>query len=671
VSFLNLWWAAGTAALVIPALVLLYFLKLRRREQPVSSTLLWTRAVQDLRANVPFQRLRRNILLLLQLLILALIIFALARPVLESTAGIEGRLVILIDRSASMNTWEGEQTRLELAKDQVIGLLKSLNRGSGGWQSLLRFGGGPSASAMIIAFADRAAIVSPFTPNSSELIEAVRQLEPTDGTTNLREALELAQAYARASGPHSDQAPARPAAPARLILFSDGALVWPAEVNLLSSQLELVSVGSTCDNAAITTMRAQRDYEEPDLVRVFVQVENFSDKPVRTTLALYVDGVLAETPVRELVLGPAARAQPQGAEPQFPAISSLSFELTLPRSGVLEARLSRPDALLADNRAWAVVPAPRKLRVLVVTRSNFLLDSVLAGLPLEERAFLTPQQFESKVRGSSDLGGYGQYDVVIFDKYQPEEILGGNFIFLAAAPPLDGFGASGRVEQVEPLIWWDETHPILRHVGLDDVLIADSLVLTLPAEALVLAEGTHGPAVVLHRREGRQCLVTSFAIEHSTWWDKPAFPIFVYNALNFLAGTDPATRTATRAGDLLRLAVPSEVRNLRVIAPDGSEARINVDAEGTATYAGANRVGLYRLIGESRGKTFEEVHAVNLEDRVESDIRPRRAVELADPQVVPGQVVRREKPELWRWFAGAALIILMLEWYVYTRRVRV
>ena len=98
---------AIAASAAVPALVLLYFLKLKRQEVHVSSTLLWKRAVQDLRVNAPFQRLRRNILLLLQLLALLALLTAMARPVLRLQAGAGKRYVLLIDRSASMNAGDG------------------------------------------------------------------------------------------------------------------------------------------------------------------------------------------------------------------------------------------------------------------------------------------------------------------------------------------------------------------------------------------------------------------------------------------------------------------------------------------------------------------------------------------------------------------------------------
>src|SRR5512141_12022 len=118
-QFLNPWAAIIAAAVAIPLLVLLYFLKLRRQERTISSTLLWKKAAQDLQVNAPFQKLRRNLLLLLQLLLLLLLLLAFSRPVTNYTPGAGTTTVILVDRSASMGASDPDlkgKTRLDDAK---------------------------------------------------------------------------------------------------------------------------------------------------------------------------------------------------------------------------------------------------------------------------------------------------------------------------------------------------------------------------------------------------------------------------------------------------------------------------------------------------------------------------------------------------------------------------
>src|SRR5687767_12212362 len=150
-TFLNPWIAAAAAAVAIPSLLILYFLKLRRREMAVSSTLLWKKAIQDLQVNAPFQKLRRNLLLLLQMLLLLLLLFALSRPVLNTTPSAGRMTVILLDRSASMAAKDGDGgkgTRLEEAKRRAKELIDTMKR---------------DATAMVIAFDDSAEIVQGFT----------------------------------------------------------------------------------------------------------------------------------------------------------------------------------------------------------------------------------------------------------------------------------------------------------------------------------------------------------------------------------------------------------------------------------------------------------------------------------------------------------------------------
>src|SRR5882757_11133141 len=107
-SFLNPLTALIAAGVAIPALLVLYFLKLRRREMPISSTFLWRKAIQDLQVNAPFQKLRRNLLLLLQLLLLLALLIALSRPIANYRPAAGKQTVILIDRSASMNAKDAD-----------------------------------------------------------------------------------------------------------------------------------------------------------------------------------------------------------------------------------------------------------------------------------------------------------------------------------------------------------------------------------------------------------------------------------------------------------------------------------------------------------------------------------------------------------------------------------
>src|SRR4051812_13410748 len=180
-KFVNPWTALITAAVAIPALLILYFLKLRRREFDVPSTLLWRKAIQDLQVNAPFQKLRRNLLLLLQLLLLLFLLLALSRPVSNYTPGPGKTTVILIDRSASMSARDQEagRSRLDEAKRRAKDLVAGMSKNS---------------TAMVVAFDDSAQMLQPFTSDSQLLNSAIDSIRPNDRKTNLKLAYQLADA---------------------------------------------------------------------------------------------------------------------------------------------------------------------------------------------------------------------------------------------------------------------------------------------------------------------------------------------------------------------------------------------------------------------------------------------------------------------------------------------
>ena len=145
--------AAFFLALLLPILVALYLLRLRRTEREVPSVYLWRKMVRDVEANAPWQRLRANLLLLLQLLFLIALMVALARPFTWAEGAGGQALILILDTSASMGATDVSPTRLEAAKDQARSLVDSLPEGA----RLTVIAAGSEARVLISSSRDRRA----------------------------------------------------------------------------------------------------------------------------------------------------------------------------------------------------------------------------------------------------------------------------------------------------------------------------------------------------------------------------------------------------------------------------------------------------------------------------------------------------------------------------------
>src|SRR5436305_7895061 len=101
-------------------IILLYFLRLRRKPVPVSSTFLWHKSIEDLHVNRLMQWLRRNLLLLLQLLAVLLMIYGVLGPRLHGAVLGGKHYILMIDNSASMAATDVAPDRLTWAKAEAI-----------------------------------------------------------------------------------------------------------------------------------------------------------------------------------------------------------------------------------------------------------------------------------------------------------------------------------------------------------------------------------------------------------------------------------------------------------------------------------------------------------------------------------------------------------------------
>ncbi len=691
------------AAIAVPTLVILYFLKLRRSPLEVSTTLLWKKSIQDIQANAPFQRLRKNILLLLQLLVLALLIVALAQP--RSDQGSVGgqRIVLMLDRSASMSSTDGDdsgtQSRLEAAKQRAIEVVESLEE-----PGVLKREGSAD-QAMVVAFDAAAEIIQPFTTDKRQLIDAINSVQPTDAPTSIAEAYRLAQAQRPKRRFTDDAGGTLPAGQTFELeglvggpgytfhLFSDGRIpdsdVFKADAESEDAPptFEYHAVGSPdSHNVGITALRAERAFDDPRRLSVFVGLQGTEPAPRNVDVELLISGRIVS--VRTVTIPAAEPAQP-GAPPT-PATGGVVFELDEPNGVQVTARLpgiggTAGNALDTDDEGILIVPPAKRSAVALVTTGSLFLQGALPGLPLSRFDVLSPGEYEAQ-RVS---GALNKYDVVVLDRYLPEpneagsRLDPGRYLIFGAVPPPPIGVESGPVGGASAIINWRRNHPVLRELTLDGLVIGRARPMVIPdgSGAVALADSPEGPAIVEVSEGTVRAIVASFDLGETNWPFQIGFVVYLGSAIEYLSGaTADAGGTGDRQiepGGVLADRVPKDARDLRVMLPGGGSLELVPSLDGRVVYGPVRDEGVYRLEWAGTpgatdlvdGVKVSRFFAANLLDPQESDITPADTLGLADRTVR----ARREESsgvlELWPYLVLAGLAIMLFEWWIYNKRV--
>jgi len=648
--------AAIAAGIVIPTLLALYFLKLRRQESFVPSTLLWKRAVQDLQVNAPFQRLRKNLLLLIQLLALAAALLALGRPMLNLDPNTESkRHVILIDRSASMNAKEGDTTRLAMAKAQAKTLVESMRQRQA--FSITD----TSDQAMVVAFDRTAKVMCTFTTDKRQLLDAIDAIEPSDGPSLLGEALVVARASAQ---PQEEANNRSSVTPPTIELFSDGRIGDAAQQSLGNETFNYHRIGQATDNVAVTALQARRSFEKPSEVELFVALTNYNRDGVECDVELRLDGNIRS--VKKVTVGGIRPGIAGG--PETPGQVNVTFGFQDETGGVLEVRQLRPDALPNDDVAWVLLPPPRQLTVLLVTTGNFVLQTALKACPLQRLDVKTPEEFDALAK--DDVALARAYNVVVLDGYVPPVMPRGQFLLFNAVPP--GMGASlGEPGDDQYIVDWRSRHAVLQNVNLANLYVIAPRTLTLPRDAETLAEFSRTPAIALLRKSGATVLTVAFDPMDSNWIYEISFVVFMYNATGFLGMEDsPDAAPMLRVGEPISASPFAPGQEATMTGPGGDSRTILADPSGTMRFAGTMRAGLYTLQPFGAGQAAR-TFAVNIMDEQESFLAPADTIQLGAGVVAAlDGAARRANLELWPYLVAVVLLLICAEWFIYNSRAR-
>ncbi len=708
-------WQAGAiaAAIAIPILLILYFLKLRRRDVEISTTLLWKKAIEDLQANAPFQKLRKNLLLFLQLLALAAALFGIAQPEITGASAAGDRHLILIDASASMNAEDAKNkageavSRLEAAKEQALDLVESLDEP--GW--LDKESGD---RAMVIVFDRSARALQSFTGDKTLIRRAIESIQPTDAPTSVEEAFQLVQAQAPRKQLEEVQPDGTiktydmPPDPVGTIhLFSDGRLPDADKMTPGKEDGFVYHAVGSADavNVAIKSLRAERAFDNPNRLSIFAGLQSTDPKPRTIEVALLLDGTVADTRAVSLTAatsaGPAPAPAPAGGPapkppPRTPGAGGVVFTLDRPEGAVVTVRIIRSeleDVLRTDDTAWLVVPPAKRLAIAVVTRGNLFLSAALEGLPLAKLDQMPPERYEALLKE----GRAAEYDVAILDSWLPPPAAGeggttlppGRFLIFGAIPPPPS-GGTGLVEtgagEGSLIIDWRRDHPVLRGLVLDDIAIGKSRLVEVPkgSPATPIALSDTGPVILELAAGPTKAIITTFGPADSSWPFHPSFVVFLAASVGYLGDDDAGVGQLVRPGDTLSDRLPSDAREVRLRGPFGIPGGTDVNAilspaaDGRVVFGPVRRSGVYHVswLGESGPRDGKEgdravrPFAANLLDDRESDLGTIADLSLGSREVRAQAQAAGATRRLWPWLLLAALAVILFEWFIYNRKVQ-
>ncbi len=617
---------AALGALIAIPIILLYILRLRRRETVVSSNFLWQQILRDREANTPWQRLRRNILLILQLLILALLVFALMRPAQVVPTITASKTVILLDASASMNATDiNGDTRFEEAQRQANLLLNDLSIDD---------------EIAIIRVAESAEPLIPYTNNLLDARAAIFDAEPGQGRGDWSTALTLAAAGAQGADNFS------------IIIISDGGIERAGQLPENIPAPIIVPIGESASNLAITALATRTlPGQSPQL---FAQIQNYDDIANEVSLLLRLDGELWDSV--SLTIS-AASSQ------------SLFFEINQPFT-TIQAELVLDDTVIdyleSDNTAYSVARENSTRRILLLSNQrNIFLEEVLRSLP-------NVQVFTGDV--NNDILPSTPYDLYIFNGYLPATLPDADMLILNPPRSSDIFTVGDESTQTSNVSLASTSHPLAAFLAVESINIrAFRPVRDTERWAVPIVSSNGGDLIIAGENRGRQIALINFNLLDSDFPLQIAFPIFMSNMIEWATPANVISGgISVNVGDVIRLNPPLDATSVAILLPDGTTRNIAITSD-TLSFSETQQSGFYTIRITTDASTTDSQFAVNLFGTNESNIAPipDSQINLGGGRLAEDAEEQLGFREWWQPVLLIALLILLYEWHLYFKRLRV
>ena len=538
----------------VPIFIIVYLIKNRYTEQTIASTYMWTLSERFIKRRNPFSRFTGIISLILQLLLVTVLSFAIAHPIV-TLPGKANEYCFILDASASMNMEEGGETRFDAAKEEIEQIINDSKRGS---------------TFTLVVVDDSTDVVFERIDDKEKAVERLMKVECSDSISDNSDALGIAQTYFNANP--------------SLVTY----LVTDADYTV-QKNVTVINVARGGHNVSLDDVSY---YAKGDgTVYVSGSVTSFGADSV-VDVNVFADDSTA-------ILGSTQLNIAEGESVPF------TVTLSLARFNSLTISIVADDAYDKDNVAKVYSEsAKNSYKALIVSDTPFFLESVLNTVGGAEVVVMSTEDYIKQVSASSNqdkkMSGYSLY---IFDAINPIEMPNDGSVWLVGVNSNvedSGFSVQGEIsfeDGSEVLTLTSATSSTVRKLtdGMtrDAISVAKYIKCSPYTDFTTIYSYLGNPVVFTGLNAyGNREVVISFNLHDSNFVLSLDFVILTRNLLDF-SFPEIIEVSEYYCGDTAEVNVISGCESIRVQTPSGNV--MYTDISGAVSEFVLTEVGEYKL----------------------------------------------------------------------------
>lgn len=594
---------------LVPIIILLYILKQEAKPEDFSSTMLWKEVFRNIEAQKPWERFKKNILLLLQIITVVLLIFALMGPWIK--AGKEQKQAILvIDNSASMEfLYTEEDSRLSCAKKAACDYVDSLPLNS---------------SVYVICGNKQAQLVLSNSTDRVEIKNRINSIEQTNYAGDLSVTLGLIQSCITKSQDYD------------VVFYTD------TQFDIGDLEASVQSFYSDYDNYSINLLSLA---PKEDSLTILASIMNYTSKAGKREVNLYGRTQEGKKEMIDIKTAEVEAGESGGA---FFELSNEQAEKYV----AFMAEINEKDALSSDNFRWCANQEIKEKKVLLLSKSNMFIEKSMGNLP-----GITMERSDDLeiLKGNTD------YDLYIFDGIIPEELPKKGACLFINSEYKDLLTAKTMQKGAIVNIDESELSSFIANgtIGVNETILFDS---TSWGEAFLSTN--EGVAGVYGSWDGRKIAAIGFDLHQTDFCLQVEFPIMMSNLADYLLGGSIIDSDYCTVGDSMMIHGDSKGQDVIINLPSGEVNTLKA-FESSGAYYEVSQMGCYSISQKNEGQEDIQYLAAGFPTETES------WVESADNMLTNNMArevdIKTGMMDIRKYILVILLVLLIAEWIVYIK----